>query len=69
MTTTDDFLLDRQSPNRSFSVGQVAEKLAVRPATVRKWLRENLLTGYKINGRDWRVTEESLIDFINGRHG
>lgn len=42
----------------------VAERLAVSPLTVRKWLRSGKLKGIKI-GRLWRITERDFQDFIN----
>lgn len=36
------------------NVKQVAEALAVKPATVRAWLRSGKLQGVRI-GKDWRV--------------
>jgi len=42
---------------------EVAEKLKVTPNTVRRWLREDDMGGFKV-GQNWRVSREDLKDFI-----
>jgi excisionase family DNA binding protein len=44
---------------------QAAERLGVSPKTVRDWLREGKLPGYKLMGKLWRVSESDLADFIS----
>jgi len=43
---------------------EVAEKLKISEQTVRRYLRENKITGFKL-GNNWRVKEEELIKFID----
>ena len=42
---------------------QVAERLSVRPKSVRKWLRMRRLKGVKV-GRLWRISAEDLGAFL-----
>jgi excisionase family DNA binding protein len=48
-----------------FTVNQVAERLQVRPKTVREWLKAGRLKGVKIGGRFWRIKESELSRFID----
>lgn len=43
---------------------EVADILKINPHTVRQYLRDDKLKGFKI-GRSWRVKEEDLKEFIN----
>jgi len=47
-----------------FNPEQAAEVLSVTKQTIRKWLREGLLTGVKLDGKSWRVTESDINEFI-----
>ena len=51
---------------RILNAEQVAEKLQVKPLTVRKYLRKGLIPGRRL-GREWRVVETDLEAFISGR--
>jgi len=44
---------------------EIAGKLAVKPATVRSWLRSGRIKGFKAGQRVWRVREEDYLAFIN----
>jgi len=53
------------------TVNEVAERLAVHPETVKRWLRAGLLEGTKLpTGRwgrgEWRVSERDLTRFLEG---
>ena len=48
---------------RILTVEQAAEKLQVKPKTVRAWLRAGKIPGRKI-GRVYRVPEEGLETFV-----
>jgi excisionase family DNA binding protein len=52
---------------RLLSTKQVASICGVSPRTVAMWLRDGELKGVKLNGFTWRVREEDLDDFIEGR--
>jgi excisionase family DNA binding protein len=51
---------------RILNTEQAAEKLQVRPLTVRKYLRKGLIPGRRL-GREWRIVETDLEMFISGR--
>jgi len=43
---------------------EVAKILKVSAKTVRSYLRKGELKGAKIGGREWRVTEEQIREFL-----
>ena len=46
-------------------VEDVAERLQVHEETVRRWLREGRLEGYRISRRGgWRVKPESVVKML-----
>lgn len=51
---------------RILTVEQAAEKLQVRPNTVRAWLRQGKIPGRKI-GRVYRVPEDELDASLSGQ--
>ncbi|MDO8683312.1 MAG: helix-turn-helix domain-containing protein [Armatimonadota bacterium] len=51
---------------RILTVEQVAEKLQVKPLTVREYLRKGKIPGRKL-GRAWRVVETDLEWFLSGK--
>lgn len=51
---------------RILNTEQAAEKLQVKPLTVRKYLRKGLIPGRRL-GREWRIVETDLEAFISGR--
>lgn len=42
---------------------EVADRLAVNPKTIRKWLADGKLKGVKA-GRLWRISPEAVYDFL-----
>lgn len=46
------------------SVQEVADELDRAPSTIRGWLGEGTLDGYRLQGREWRVPRESLRAFL-----
>ncbi len=47
---------------------QVADRLQVTPATVKRWLREGQLPGVMLGDRaGWRVAEDDLDAFLRGQ--
>lgn len=47
------------------TVEDVADQLKVHPETVRRWLREGRLEGYRISRRGgWRVKPESVVKML-----
>ena len=50
------------------TVEEVADQLRVHPETVRRWLREERLEGYRISRRaGWRIRPESVTKMIEGQ--
>ncbi len=43
---------------------ETAERLQVSSSTVKRWLRNGELAGFKLGGKLWRVEEEELQKFI-----
>jgi excisionase family DNA binding protein len=46
---------------------QVAEQLQMHPRTVRRMLADGRLPGTKIGTKEWRVSAQSLREFIEGK--
>lgn len=47
------------------TVDEVAERLKVHPESVRRWLREGRLTGYRISRRSgWRIRPEAVQQLL-----
>jgi len=47
------------------TVDQVAAKTNRAASTIRGWLIAGDLRGYKLNGRDWRVTRSALREYLD----
>lgn len=54
---------------RDLTVEEVAEETQRAPSTVRGWLISGALDGYKLNGRDWRITAAALRRYLEGQQG
>jgi excisionase family DNA binding protein len=50
---------------RILNTKQAAEKLQVKPLTIRKYLRKGLIPGKRL-GREWRIVETDLELFLRG---
>ncbi len=47
------------------TVDEVADQLKVHPESVRRWLREGRLTGYRISRRGgWRIRPDSVQEML-----
>lgn len=48
------------------TVDEVAERLRVNPATVRRWCREGTLKATQLPGArgSWRITPEALAELV-----
>ena len=53
-----------------FTVEEVAERLKVHPESVRRWLRDGRMRGFRMARRaGWRVTEAEVRRFLEaGTH-
>lgn len=49
------------------TVEQVAAQTNRAPSTIRGWLIDGDLRGYKLNERDWRVTRAALREYLDER--
>ena len=59
---------EQPSPRvRDLTVEEVAEETQRAPSTVRGWLIAGDLNGYKLNGRDWRVTRAALRAYLDNQ--
>ncbi len=47
-----------------YSPEDIGEQFNIKPATVRKWIREGKIKAIKM-GALWRISEEALQEFIN----
>lgn len=54
--------------NPLYTVPQVAKIFGVEEGTIRRWIRDNTLSGIKVRGR-WRVPREEVIRLANEAHG
>lgn len=68
--TREDLVLLRSSDHREvpvngdLTVKDVAVAVHRSESTVRGWLVGKRLTGYKLNGREWRIPRASLDQFL-----
>jgi len=51
-----------------YKVDAVADMFGVAEFTVREWLRDGKLEGFKVNGR-WRVKQEAIDKLANNLYG
>lgn len=56
------------APNAAdLTVAEVAEEVGRASSTVRGWLIDGALRGYKLNRRDWRVTRSALGEYVTAQ--
>jgi excisionase family DNA binding protein len=53
----------QSDPPRDLTVVEVSERFRRAPSTIRGWLSRGELQGYKLNGRDWRVTRAAAMEY------
>ena len=49
------------------TVEQVAAELDRSPSTIRGWLGSGELSGYRLNGREWRVPRAAVREYLDGQ--
>jgi predicted transcriptional regulator len=60
---------------KQYRVREVAKILGLTPYTVRQYLNNGTLRGYKLNtdttakNASWRVTETALKEYLESKHG
>ena len=52
---------------RDLTVAEVADVVGRNASTVRGWLIDGKLRGYKLNGRDWRIPRAALQEYLDGQ--
>ena len=53
-----------------YSPKEVAEKLGVKPATVRNYIKDDLMSHTRLGGKIIRISDEDLDNFLKRyRHG
>ena len=51
-------------PEPDLTANEVAEETLRAPSTVRGWLIDGALRGYKLNGTDWRIPRSALREYL-----
>jgi excisionase family DNA binding protein len=56
---------------QQYTVAELAKMLKMRPATVRTWIREGVITAGKFGGEhgDWRIPETEVRRLVNDAYG
>lgn len=60
---------------KQYKVSEVAKVLGLTPYTVRQYLNNGTLQGYKLNtettakNASWRVSESALKTYLESKHG
>jgi excisionase family DNA binding protein len=52
------------SDERALTTAEVAERLRVSPKTVRAWLEQGELRGFKLPGGEWRIWPAALGELL-----
>jgi excisionase family DNA binding protein len=65
--TTKQTAAEAPDVEKLYTVEEVAEYLALNPATIRAYLRDGELQGVKLGPRQWRVKESALQAFLDQR--
>lgn len=58
-------MAEKQEPNRLLTVAQAADRLGVKPATIRSWILRRIHLEVVKVGRCVRITERSINQFID----
>lgn len=51
------------------SPAKFAEYFDVKPATVRKWIKDKIIKAVKLDSNDWRIPESELQRLVNEKYG
>ena len=57
------------TPEPDMTVAQVAEFFGRSPSTIRRWIRDERLRAYYFKGREYRITDCALREFIRRERG
>ena len=56
------------SPPKFYKTKEIAEMFSVTPETVRNWLTTGRLKGTQIQGHQYRVRREDLVEFAKSHY-
>lgn len=56
--------ISHPNEGRLYNVDDAAERLSVKPATLREWIRDGKVKAVKLGG--WKITDTELRRLING---
>ena len=51
-------------PTEMLTVEEAAQRLKMNPQTVRRWIRNGLLSAHKIGGKEYRINAADLEDRV-----
>lgn len=58
------------SPEKLYTVEEIAAALSVHPETVRKWIKAGEIEAIDLGGRaGYRISQAALDDFLSKRRG
>jgi excisionase family DNA binding protein len=64
----EGFLWHHADMEREYlTAAQAAKKLQLDPRTVRRWLNEGKLPGRRLGGKEWRIVDSELREFMLGK--
>jgi excisionase family DNA binding protein len=53
-----------------YSPNEVAKKLGLKPATIRRYVNDNTMPHFRVGGKCIRISDEDLNNFLSRyRHG
>jgi excisionase family DNA binding protein len=56
-------------PSGDLTIYEVAEHFRRAPSTIRGWLYQRDLRGYKLNGRAWRIPKSAVAEYEQRQRG
>ncbi len=66
----DDSKPDAPAVPADFTIVELAARLHRSPSTIRGWCEHGRFDGaFKLNGRDWRIPQASVDEFLNQQRG
>ena len=62
-------LREVESDLADLTVEEAGRVLGRAPSTIRGWLGSGELCGYRLRGREWRITRSALREFLEAQRG
>ena len=47
-----------------YTINELADFLRVSPRTIRRYLKDGKINGFKVNGKEWRFSDEEVSRYI-----